>query len=125
MLEKGDVLFWNSWTIHGSLDSHDPERSRSSITCQAIPEPDLFLQMQSRVLDLRPGRVNGVQIHRPKDLAVLRNRAIFVVETRFPTTFYWLKRHAIRWMVRAKELRGRRMGMPGDLAVSGAAKTSR
>ena len=42
-LTAGDVLFWNSWTIHGSLDSQSKTHSRSSITMHAIPESHKIL----------------------------------------------------------------------------------
>lgn len=95
-LEKGDVLFWNAWTIHGSLDSQHTNRSRSSITCHAIPASDRFLQLQLRVLDVDTDVVNGVAVYRPKDLASGRNRAVLWIESNFPKQFYWLKRAAIR-----------------------------
>ena len=102
MLEKGDILFWNSLTIHGSLDSQDPMCSRSSVTCHAIPSSRLFLQWQVRLHDLITDEVNGTRIYRPKDLAVLRNRLIFQGETRFPRLFHWAKRTAIKGIMRLK-----------------------
>jgi phytanoyl-CoA hydroxylase len=102
---KGDVLFWNAWTIHGSLDSQDAAHSRSSITCHAIPESHRFLQLQSRILSLNTVTVNGVLVHKPKDLAALKNRLVFHVETNYPRAFYWTKRNAIKWMVRARGAR--------------------
>jgi phytanoyl-CoA hydroxylase len=101
-LDKGDVLFWNAWTIHGSLDSQDPQHSRSSITCHAIPSSRLFLQLQSRLLDVSTDEVNGTRVYRPKDLSTLRNRLIFQVETRFPSLFYWAKRTAIKQLFQKK-----------------------
>lgn len=96
-LEKGDVLFWNAWTIHGSLDSQDEQRSRSSITCHAIPASHRFLQHQTRIVPLKSTVINGIEVHRPKDLAKARYRAIFTLESKFPSIFYWLKRNAIKW----------------------------
>jgi len=101
-LNAGDVLFWNAWTIHGSLDSNDRTHSRSSITCHAIPNSDKFLQLQTRVFDLETDSVNGVEIYRPKDLAKLKNRMIFWVEANFPNQFYWLKKQAIKFVVSQK-----------------------
>lgn len=102
-LQKGDVLFWNAWTIHGSLDSQDPERSRSSITCHAIPDSHRFLSLQTRILPLDLAEVNGIRINRAKDLSRLKNRIIFALETRFPESFYALKRAGIRARVRRAE----------------------
>lgn len=98
-LEMGDVLFWNSKTIHGSLDSQHASSARSSVTCHAIPARDRFKQMQARVVDLPTDRINGVEIFRPKDLARWRNRLILWVESRFPGPFYRLKQYAIRSLV--------------------------
>lgn len=36
-LNKGDVLFWNSWTVHGSAPTINPIRSRKSLTAHYLP----------------------------------------------------------------------------------------
>ncbi|MBD2538907.1 phytanoyl-CoA dioxygenase family protein [Coleofasciculus sp. FACHB-SPT36] len=36
-LKKGDVLFWNSRTIHGSLETLNPQYSRKSLTAHYLP----------------------------------------------------------------------------------------
>lgn len=36
-LQKGDVLFWNSRTIHGSLPTQNPQYSRKSLTAHYLP----------------------------------------------------------------------------------------
>lgn len=109
ILHKGDVLFWNAWTIHGSLDSQDAASSRSSITCHAIPLSRRFLQLQMRVLDVPTEDVNGTAIFRPKDLAVARNRAVMFVESRFPGLFYFAKKKAIGFFLRRKSLPARKL----------------
>ena len=102
-LNKGDVLFWNSWTIHGSLDSSDLKNSRSSITCHAIPNNKMFLQLQSRKFKLVTDKVNETYIFRPKDLSKLKNKLIFKIETNFPRLFYWLKKKAIIFVLKLKK----------------------
>lgn len=102
LMNRGDVLFWNAWTIHGSLDSRDAKHSRSSITCHAIPAKKKFLQHQTRSLDLRTDIINDVNVYRPKDLALAKNRMIFNVESNFPIAFYWLKKQAILYSMRKK-----------------------
>jgi phytanoyl-CoA hydroxylase len=102
VLEKGDVLFWNALTIHGSLDSQDPLRSRSSVTCHAIPCSRLFLQWQVRLMDPVTDEVNGTQIYRPKDLNSLKNRLVFRIETHWPSMFYWAKHLAIKRLMKVK-----------------------
>jgi phytanoyl-CoA hydroxylase len=101
-LRRGDVLFWNAWTIHGSLDSQDPTHSRASVTCHAIAESHRFLQLQARIMKLDLHRVNGVSVHCPKDLARLTNRIVFHFETHHPRAFYTVKRSAIRWLMRLR-----------------------
>jgi phytanoyl-CoA hydroxylase len=106
-LEKGDVLFWNSLTIHGSLDSQDPLHSRSSVTCHAIPSSRLFLSLQNQLLNVRTDEVNGTRVFRPKDLGVLTNRLIFQAETKFPRLFYWAKHKVLKRLVLEKSPMGR------------------
>ncbi|MET3106080.1 phytanoyl-CoA hydroxylase [Oxalobacteraceae bacterium GrIS 2.11] len=101
-LNQGDVLFWNALTIHGSLDSQDTANSRSSITCHAIPNQEKFLQLQTRTFDLPTDKVNQTYIFKPKDLSKVKNKVIFNIETNFPSTFYWLKKQAIIYMVKNK-----------------------
>lgn len=103
-LNQGDVLFWNAWTIHGSLDTQDAAKSRSSMTCHAIPKGKRFLQMQSRTLDLVTVQVKNTHIYRPKDLQRWRNKAIFFVESHLPRLFYWVKKRAIIYVLKHKSV---------------------
>lgn len=41
-LHKGDVLFWNSRTIHGALPTIDPQFSRKSLTAHYLPSNFAF-----------------------------------------------------------------------------------
>lgn len=41
-LKKGDVLFWNSRTIHGALDTRDERYSRKSLTAHFMPAQMTF-----------------------------------------------------------------------------------
>lgn len=98
-LREGDVLFWSSLTIHGSLNSQD-RNSRSSITCHAIPARHRFMQFQTRVMDVPTEEVGGVQIYAPKDQARLSSRLVTAAEERFPGPFYALKKAAVRMAIR-------------------------
>jgi len=98
-LNQGDVLIWNSWTIHGSLASNDENHSRSSITSHVIPESDRFLQLHSRSWMPPVERINDTWIWRPKDQAILKHKVIFWLETRFPNTFRAVKKVAVRYLV--------------------------
>ncbi len=102
VLNQGDVLFWNAWTIHGSLDSQDAKHSRSSITCHVIPNKKKFLQLQTRTFDLPTDKVQDTYVFRPKDLSKAKNRLILGIESTFPTSFYWLKKKAILHAIRQK-----------------------
>jgi phytanoyl-CoA hydroxylase len=99
-LSKGDVLFWSAKTIHGSLKTTQPTRSRRSFTAHFIPERSRFLQYQARVKPLEIERVNGVSVHHPKDLSKASNRAVFLIETRFPRTFQFAKKAAVKLVTR-------------------------
>ena len=96
----GDVLFWNSWTIHGSIDSQNQNFSRSSITMHAIPENHKFLQFHSRKMDLQTDDLGNSLIYRPKDQSKFKNRLVFKIETHFPNFFYWIKKKAIKILIR-------------------------
>lgn len=103
ILGQGDVLFWNSLTIHGSLDSSDKKNSRSSITCHAIPNNRMFLQLQTRKFHLVTENINDTYIFRPKDLSKLKNKLIFKFETKYPKLFYWIKKRAIIFFIKYKK----------------------
>src|SRR5262249_42938762 len=64
-LFKVDVLLWNSRTIHGSLATENPQRSRSSLTAHYIPRSTRLLQFQKRRRQMRLQTVNGVPVHCP------------------------------------------------------------
>jgi phytanoyl-CoA hydroxylase len=95
-LARGDVLFWNGKTIHGSLPTSQPEHSRRSLTAHYIPRSHRFLQHQSRIKPMAYDEVNGMQLARPKDQASPKARAVMFVETRFPTTFRTAKKLALK-----------------------------
>lgn len=101
-LGKGDVLFWNGKTIHGSLDTTDPQFSRRSFTGHYIPESHRFLQFQSIIKPLDLKTINGMKVHHPKDLGSLKNRAILTVETNFPKSFLFAKRLMIKALTSRK-----------------------
>ena len=101
-LAKGDVLFWNSWTIHGSLDSQSKTHSRSSITMHAIPASHKFLQLHSRRINVPTDDLGNSLVYRPKDQKKFKNRLILATESYFPNIFYWMKKKAIKSLVSRK-----------------------
>lgn len=90
-LKQGDVLLWGSKTIHGSLNTTQPQYSRTSLTAHYIPESKPYLQYQSRNLKLKLKNINGLKIHGPKDQDRIINQSIFFIETRFPRLFPLIK----------------------------------
>jgi phytanoyl-CoA hydroxylase len=99
-LRKGDVLFWNARTIHGSLPTTQPQYSRSSMTAHYIPSSKQFMQFQVRPKRTSLSRINGMHLHTPKDLGSLRNRVVLRLETRFPRAFKAAKTWAVRMLTR-------------------------
>ena len=98
----GDVLFWNSWTIHGSIDSRSKTFSRSSITLHAIPESHKFLQFHTRKMDLPTEDLGNSVIYRPKDQSKFKSRVVLNIESNFPGLFYWIKNKAIKFLIKSK-----------------------
>ena len=78
-LDKGDVLLWNSLTIHGSLDSQSKSNSRSSITFHAIRSSSKFQVLRNISRKLTYDNRFPFNIYRPKDLAKKRNKLIFYI----------------------------------------------
>jgi len=101
-MDAGDVLLWNSWTIHGSIDSQNTNFSRSSITLHAIPENHKFLQFHTRKMDLPTEDLGNSVIYRPKDQSKFKSRLILNIESNFPGLFYWIKNKAIKFLIKRK-----------------------
>lgn len=99
-LAKGDVLLWNSKTIHGSLRTTRPQFSRSSLTAHYIPASHRFLQFQARIKPLHMKECDGMGFHCPKDMDRLSNRLVLAFETSFPKTFQTTKKLAIKALVK-------------------------
>ena len=99
-LRQGDVLFWNSKTIHGSLPTSQAEYSRSSFTGHYIPASHRFLQFQSRIKSFRSRVVNNMRVNHPKDQDQFANRLMLDIETAFPRSFQTVKNVAIKVVTR-------------------------
>jgi phytanoyl-CoA hydroxylase len=99
-LQAGDVLLWNSKTIHGSLRTTQGEYSRSSFTAHYIPSTHRFLQFQSRIKTFRSRQINEMRVNYPKDQDQLRNRVILGMESSFPRAFQTIKKAAIKFVTR-------------------------
>jgi phytanoyl-CoA hydroxylase len=99
-LGQGDALFWAAKTMHGSLETIEPRRSRCSFTGHYIPESSRLLQFQARFRGLNIAPINGMNVHRPKDLNRASRRAILGLETTFPNAFQTAKKLAIKLLTR-------------------------
>lgn len=99
-MRKGDVLFWSAKTIHGSLQTRQPDKSRCSFTAHFLPESTGFLQFQSIDKPLQLKKINAFQVNCPKDQNTLKNQAIFQIETNYPKTFKFIKRLAIKMLLK-------------------------
>jgi len=99
-LDKGDILIWNSLTIHGALDSQNKTNSRSSITFHAIKSSSKFQVLRNILRELNYDKRFPFFIFRPKDLSKKNNKIIFLMEKNFPKIFYKLKNLAIELKVK-------------------------
>ena len=99
-MQVGDVLFWNSRTIHGSLDTTQPEYSRCSLTAHFIPSSTGLLQFQRREMKLHLEKLDGLAVHHPKDQRLARNRLVLYLESRFPGIYGFLRNLAIKFLTR-------------------------
>ena len=95
-LDKGDLLLWNSLTIHGALDSQSQINSRSSITLHMIRRNSKFKVLRNILRDLKTDQSGDLDIFRPKDMNKKRNKVIFFMESNFPFVFYKLKNISIK-----------------------------
>lgn len=98
-LNKGDILIWNSKTIHGCLETIDINKSRKSFTGHFIPQSENFIQYQSNIKKLNIEEINGMQIHFPKDLNKLKYKLLYNLELKFPKQFRSLKNFMIKRLV--------------------------
>ena len=102
-LDCGDVLLWNSLTIHGSLDSQSITNSRSSITFHAIRSSSKFFVLRNSLRNLASDKSFPFNIFRPKDQNKKLNRLIYYFESSFPKVFYKIKNIAIKSILKTKK----------------------
>lgn len=63
-MKKGDVLFWNSRTVHGSLTTRDPRFSRKSLTAHYMPSHMTFGNLFTVKESIKYKTYNGMQFYR-------------------------------------------------------------
>jgi phytanoyl-CoA hydroxylase len=97
-LHAGDVLFWNSRTVHGSLPTRDEAFSRKSLTAHYLPDGFAFGNLFAEKSDLRFKEHDGVRFYRNQPDYSRWNRLKFAVKTR--AYEYPLLRESLRKAVR-------------------------
>lgn len=95
-LKKGDVLFWNAFTVHGSMGTVHDQHSRSSMTCHAIPASHKFLKLHHILVDVPTEDLGEALIYSPKDLARVKYRVIKWLEWNMAPLFYKAKSIAVK-----------------------------
>ncbi len=86
-LRAGDVLFWNSLTVHGSLPALRPKVSRASLTAHYLRETDDMLQFHTRVRHQQESRHNSMKVCLLHDQDKLLNRSVRTLSSTFPAAW--------------------------------------
>ena len=83
-LRRGDVLLWNSRTVHGSLPTRDERYSRKSLTAHYIPSHLGFgnIFAARRWVDMRYKEYAGVRFYRNQPEYSLLNHMVYGVKAR-------------------------------------------
>lgn len=106
-LAKGDVIFWNSLTVHGSFAASGRGVSRSSLTAHYLPETDDMLQFHTRVRHQKMISVNGMPVAQLHDQDMLRNRLVRGLAAHAPGPYAAARKLAMRGLFLAGRLRRR------------------
>src|SRR5665213_15766 len=80
-LEKGDVLFWNSRVVHGSLATKDASLSRRSLTAHYMPSEFTFGNIFSQRKWIQYKTYNGMKYYRNQPDYSLFNRLKYGIKT--------------------------------------------
>jgi phytanoyl-CoA hydroxylase len=81
-LKKGDVLFWNSRTIHGALPTQDAKFSRKSLTAHYLPSNLRFGNLFTTKENLRYKTWNGMQFFRNQPDYSVANKIKFGIKNK-------------------------------------------
>ena len=63
-LRKGEILIWNSLTIHGALPDFEPKNSRKSITVHFTRTNTKFRKSRNILMDLNVEKKGYIDIHK-------------------------------------------------------------
>lgn len=80
-LQKGDVLFWNSRTIHGALPTIEPKFSRKSLTAHYLPAEYAFGNLFVRKDFIQYQDYKGVKYYRNQPDYSMVNMLKFRIKT--------------------------------------------
>lgn len=80
-LRAGDVLFWNSRTIHGALPNINPRYSRKSLTGHYLPSEYAFGNLFVQKDYIQYQDFNGIKYYRNQPDYSLLNKLKFKVKT--------------------------------------------
>ena len=83
-LKKGDILIWNSLTIHGALSDIDPVNSRSSITAHFTRSNKKFRTYRHKLEDLVVEKRKHMDVHRLYSYDNLFTKLKIFTSVRFP-----------------------------------------
>ena len=96
-LKKGDILVWNSLTIHGSLPDVNAKNSRSSITTHFTTAGTKFRTYRNKLNDLNVEKRKYIDIHRPYDYDNFITRFKILISVKFPRLKKALKELYVRY----------------------------
>lgn len=80
-LKKGDVLFWNSRTVHGSLPTKDPSFSRKSLTAHYLPSHFAYGNIFTKKDWIRYKEYAGMKYYRNQPDYSLFNKMKYGIKT--------------------------------------------
>lgn len=79
-MRRGDVLFWNSRTVHGSLPTKDPNFSRKSLTAHYLPSHLPFGNLFTQKDWIRYREYRGMNYYRNQPDYSLFNRVKYGIK---------------------------------------------
>jgi len=107
-LAKGDVLFWNSCTVHGSLSPIvERKASRTSLTAHYLQQSDEMRQFHARVRRQKTRLHNGMSVALLHDQDRWPNRLAREIASRYPEAWATARRVAIRTLLVVADWRRR------------------
>ncbi len=104
-LAAGDVLFWNSLTVHGSLPASRSGVSRTSLTAHYLREQDEMLQFHTRIRRQQTELYNGMVISLLHDQDKLHNRLVREAAFHFPQTYMAVRKAALSAILKTRSMR--------------------